>query len=84
MGDKTIIEMDSGVILEIKVTKETGVGHMIGKLGAITEGRIEASLNVDQGQVREQEQIEIGLSVSNVKSMTILQETAQQHKWTER
>ena len=35
MGDKIKIEMDSWVILEIKVTKETGVGHMIGKLGTI-------------------------------------------------
>ena len=33
--------------------KETGVGHMIGKLEIITEGTIEASVTVGQGQVQE-------------------------------
>ena len=32
MGDKIIIETDSEVILEIKVMKETGVDHMVGRL----------------------------------------------------
>ena len=80
MGDKIIIEMDSGV----KAVKEMGVGYMIGKLGTITEGRIEVSVTVGQGQVQEQVQMEIGLGVLNVESTTISQETAQQHKWTER
>ena len=35
MGDKSIIEMDSGVALKIKAMKETGIGHMIGKLETI-------------------------------------------------
>ena len=83
MGDKIIIEMDSGVTSEIKAMKETEVGHMIGKLGTITEKTIETSVTVCQGQVQEQVQIEIGLGVSNVESMTILLETAQQHKQTE-
>ena len=61
MGDKIIIETDSGVILEIKVMKETGIGHMIGKPGTITEGTIGALVRVGQGQVQEQVQIEIGL-----------------------
>ena len=53
MGDKIKIKMDSGVTLEIKAMKETGIGHMIGKLGTITEGTIEASVTVGQGQVQE-------------------------------
>ena len=44
MGDKIILESDSGVTLEIKAMKKTGVGHMIDKLGRITEGTIEASV----------------------------------------
>ena len=32
--------------------KETGVGHMRGKLEVIIEGTIEASPTVDQGQVK--------------------------------
>ena len=56
--------------------KETGVGHMIGKTEVITEGKIEASLIVGQGQVQEQVQIEIGLDVLNAENTTILQETA--------
>ena len=57
---------------------------MIGKLETMTEGTIGASVTEGQGQVQEQVQIEIGLGVSNVESTTISQETAQQHKWTER
>ena len=53
MGDKIIIEMVSGEILEIKAMREIGVGHMIGNLEVITEGTIEASVTVDQGQVLE-------------------------------
>ena len=41
MGDKIILEMDSGETLEVKAMKETGVSHMIGKLEVITEGTIE-------------------------------------------
>ena len=48
MGDKIIIEIDSGVTLEIKAMKETGVGHMIGRIGTI-----EALVTVGQGQVQE-------------------------------
>ena len=84
MGDKIIIEMDSGEILEIKVVRETEVGHMIGKLEVITEETIGALVTVDQGQVLEQVPIEIGLDVLSFKSMIILQEIAQQHKHTER
>ena len=53
MGDKIIIGMDSGVTLEIKAMKETGVGHMIGKHGTITEGTIKVSVTVGLGQVQE-------------------------------
>ena len=84
MGDKIIIEMDSGETLEIKAMREIGVGHMIGKLEIITEGTIRASVTVDQGQVLQQVPIEIGLDVQSVKSTIILQETAQQCKWTKR
>ena len=51
MGDKIIIEMDSGEILEIKAMTEVGVGHMIGNLEVITEGTIEALVTVGQDQV---------------------------------
>ena len=60
--------------------RETGIGHMIGKLEAITEGTIRALVTVDQGQVLEQVPIEITLDVLSVESVIILQETAQQHK----
>ena len=84
MGDKIIIETDLGEALEVKAMKETGVGHMICRLEVITEGTIEASVTVGQGQVQEQVQIEVGLDFLNAKSMNILHETAQQHKQTER
>ena len=64
--------------------KETGVGHMIGKIEAIIEGTIEVWVIVDQGHIQEQTQTEIGLDVLNVENMIILQETAQWCKWTER
>ena len=70
--------------LETKAMKETAVGHMIGKLEVVIEGTIEASVTVDQGQVQGQVQIEIGLDDWSVESMTILKETAQQHKQTKR
>ena len=54
MGDKIIVEMDSGETLEIKAMREIGVGQMIGKLEVMTKGTVEASLTVDQGQVLEQ------------------------------
>ena len=53
MGDKIMIEMDSGETLEIKSMRETGVGHMIGKLEVITEETIGALVTVDQDQVPE-------------------------------
>ena len=51
MGDKIIIEMDLGEILEIKAMRETGVGHMIGKLEAIREVTIGALVTLYQHQV---------------------------------
>ena len=36
MGDKTIIEIDLGETSETKAMRETGVGHMIGRLEVIT------------------------------------------------
>ena len=83
MGDKIRIEMDSGETSEIKAMREKGVGHMISKPEALTEGTIEASVTVDQGQVLEQVPIWTGLEVSSVENMIILQETAQQQKQTE-
>ena len=77
MGDKILKETDSGETLETKAMKETGVGHMIGKTEVITEGTVEASVTVGQGQAPEQIQIEIGLDVLSAESMTILQEIAQ-------
>ena len=76
MGDKIILEMDSGETLETKAMKETGEGHMIGKLEVITEGIIKALVTVDQGQVLESVPIGIGLDVLSVESMIILQEIA--------
>ena len=84
MGDRIIVEMDSGEILEIKATREVGVGHMIGNSEVKTEGTIEALITVDQGQVLEQVPRETELDVSSVESMIILQETGQQCKQTER
>ena len=46
---------------------------MIGKLEVIIEGKIEASVTVDQGQDQGCLQIEIGLDVLSVKSTIILQ-----------
>ena len=45
---------------------------MIGKLEVITEGTIEASVTVDQGQVLEQVPIETELDVLHVRNMIIL------------
>ena len=53
MGDKIIIEMDLGEISKIKAMREVGVGHMIGNVEIITEGRMEALVTVDQGQLLE-------------------------------
>ena len=58
MGDK-IITITEGETLGSKTMKEIGVGHMIGKTEAITEGSIEASVIVGLGQVHEQVGIEI-------------------------
>ena len=62
MGGKIIIIIE-GELLETKVMKERGVGHMIGKTEVITEGIIEASVIVGLGQIQEQVQMEIGLEV---------------------
>ena len=51
-------------MLGTKIMK-IGVGHMIGKIEAITEGTIEALVIVGLGQVQEQVKIEIGLDVSS-------------------
>ena len=83
MGDKIIIEMDSGKTLEIEAMREIGVSHMIGKLEIIIEGTIEASVTVDQGQVLEQVPIRTELDVLNVGNTIILQETVQQYEQTE-
>ena len=53
MGDKIIVEMDSGEILEIKAMRQVGVGHMIGNSEVIIEGTIEVLVMIDQGQVLE-------------------------------
>ena len=53
MGNKITTEMDLGETTEIKVMKDTGVGHMIGTLEVIIDGTIEASVTVGQGQVQE-------------------------------
>ena len=71
MGDKIIVEMDSGETLETKAKKEVGVGPIIGNLEIITEGTIEASVTVDEDQVLEQVPIGTGLDVLNVESMII-------------
>ena len=83
MGDK-IIAITEGETLGAKIMKEIGVGHMIGKTEEIAEGTIEVLVIVGLGQVQEQVQIEIGLDVLSAENMTISQETAQQHKGTER
>ena len=82
MGDK-ISTITEGETLGIK-TMKVRVGHMIGKTEAVTEGTIEVSVIVGLGQVHEQVQIEIGLDVLSAENMITLQETAQQHKLTER
>ena len=71
MGDKIIIEMDSGETLQTKAMREIGVDNMIGKLEVITEGTIEESVTVGQGQVLEQVPIQTGLDVSRVDNMII-------------
>ena len=57
-----------GEILETITMKETGVGHMIGKLEVIIEWTIEVSVTVYQGQVQGWVQSEIGLDVLSVRS----------------
>ena len=71
MGDKIIIGMDSGEILEMKAMREVGVGHMVGNLEIITEETIGASVTVDQGQFLEQVPTGTGLDVSSVDSAII-------------
>ena len=76
--------MNLGQILEIKAMRKVGVGDMVGNLEIIPEGTIQTSVRVDQGQVLEQMPIGTELDVSNIESISILQETAQQHKQTDR
>ena len=84
MGDKIIVEKDSGEILKIKAMREVGVGHMVGNSEVITEGTIEVSVTVDQGHVLEWVPIETELDVLSVESTIIPWDTSQQHKQTER
>ena len=79
MGGRIITE---GKTLEIKIMIGIGVGHMKDRIE--TERMIEALVAVDQDQVQEQLQIGIGLDASNVGKTTILQETVQQHRQTEK
>ena len=58
--------------------------HTVGKLEVITEGTMNTSVTVDQGQVLEWLPIEIGLDVLSDESTIILQETAYQHKRVKR
>ena len=50
MGDKIIIEMDSGEISEIKTMREVGVGHMNGNLEILTAGTIVVLVTVIKGR----------------------------------
>ena len=85
MGDKIIIEMYSKIkTLETEAMREIRVGDMMGKPEEITRRTIEASVTVDQGQVLEQVPMETESDVSSDEIMTISQDTAQQHKQTER
>ena len=76
-GDQ-IITITEGETLGIKITIEIGVGHMRDKTEI--EGMVEALVTVDQGQVEEWLQIEIGLDALGVPNMIILQGTGQQDK----
>ena len=70
MGDK-IIMITKGETLGNK-TMKIGVGHLIDKTEAVTEGTIEALVIVGLGQLHEQVKIEIGFDVSSAENMTIL------------
>ena len=52
-----------------------GVGHTKDRME--TGGMVEALVTVDQGQVKGQLQIEIGIDILNVENITILQGTVQ-------
>ena len=56
MREKIIIIIE-GELLETKAMKETGAGHMTDKTEVITEGTIEVSVIVGQGQLQEQDRI---------------------------
>ena len=71
VGDKITMIIE-GELLETKAMEETGVGHMIGKTEVITEGTIEVSVIVGQGQVPlEQVKTQIALDVLSAENMTI-------------
>ena len=59
------------VVIGIKIMIEIGVGYMKDRIE--TEETVEVQVIVDQDQVQEQLQMEIGLDVSNVGNMIILQ-----------
>ena len=63
-----IITITEWETLETKTMKKTEVGHMIGKIEAITEGIIEASVINRSMSGSKQRQIEIGLDVLNIDS----------------
>ena len=65
-----IIAMTERETLEAKIMIGIGVGHM--KDRTEIEGTAEALVTLDQGQVQEQLQIEIGLDALSVRNMIIL------------
>ena len=73
-GIKTIIMIIEGIITEVKILKEIGVGHWMDRTEV--EEETEVQVMVDLGQGQEQVQLEIELGVSNVGSTNILQENA--------
>ena len=70
-----IITIIEGETLEVKTMTGIGVCNM--KDRTEIEGTVEALVTVDQGKFKGQLQIEIGLDVSSVGNMIILQWTVQ-------
>ena len=70
-----IIVIIEEVFIKIKIMTEIGVGHMKDKME--TEEIAEVQVIVDQDQVQEEVQIEIGLDVLNVGNTIILQRNVQ-------
>ena len=73
-GIKIIIMIIEGIIKEVKIMKELGVGQWMDRKEVGEETEVQVMVDLGQGQ--EQAQIEIELDVSNVGSTTILQENA--------